>query len=101
MAVEALVRWQHPTQGLLSPDAFIPLAEQTDLIVPLSQWVLREACETALTWPGELMVSVNLSPAQFERSDVVEDVRQVLIETRFPASRLELEITEKRDAQRR
>lgn len=94
VAVEALVRWQHPVQGLLSPDAFIPLAEQTDLIVPLSRWVLREACETALTWPGELMVSVNLSPAQFERSDVVEDVRQVLIETRFPASRLELEITE-------
>ncbi|AHL35107.1 histidine kinase [Pseudomonas brassicacearum] len=94
VAVEALVRWQHPTQGLLGPDAFIPLAEQTDLIVPLSRWVLREACETALTWPGELMVSVNLSPAQFERSDVVEDVRQVLIETHFPASRLELEITE-------
>jgi diguanylate cyclase (GGDEF)-like protein/PAS domain S-box-containing protein len=94
VAVEALVRWQHPTQGLLGPDAFIPLAEQTDLIVPLSRWVLREACETALTWPGELMVSVNLSPAQFERSDVVEDVRQVLIETQFPASRLELEITE-------
>jgi len=94
VAVEALVRWQHPTQGLLGPDAFIPLAEQTDLIVPLSHWVLREACETALSWPGELMVSVNLSPAQFERSDVVEDVRRVLIETRFPASRLELEITE-------
>ncbi|MGN8344418.1 EAL domain-containing protein [Pseudomonas sp. SMV71] len=94
VAVEALVRWQHPTQGLLGPDAFIPLAEQTDLIVPLSHWVLREACETALTWPGELMVSVNLSPAQFQRSDVVEDVRKVLIETRFPASRLELEITE-------
>lgn len=94
VAVESLVRWQHPTQGLLGPDAFIPLAEQTDLIVPLSRWVLREACETALTWPKPLMVSVNLSPAQFERSDVVEDVRQVLIDTRFPASRLELEITE-------
>lgn len=94
VAVEALVRWEHPTQGLLGPDAFIPLAEQTDLIVPLSHWVLREACETALSWPGELMVSVNLSPAQFQRSDVVEDVRKVLIETRLPASRLELEITE-------
>jgi len=94
VAVEALVRWQHPSQGLLGPDAFIPLAEQTDLIVPLSRWVLREACETALTWPGDLMVSVNLSPAQFERSDVVADVRQVLIETHFPARRLELEITE-------
>ncbi|MBK5553872.1 MULTISPECIES: EAL domain-containing protein [unclassified Pseudomonas] len=94
VSVEALVRWQHPTQGLLGPDVFIPLAEQTDLIVPLGRWVLREACETALTWPAHLLLSVNLSPAQFARSDVVEDVREVLVETRFPASRLELEITE-------
>jgi diguanylate cyclase (GGDEF)-like protein/PAS domain S-box-containing protein len=94
VSVEALVRWQHPTRGLLGPDLFIPLAEQTDLIVPLGRWVLREACETALTWPGDVMLSVNLSPAQFTRSDVVEDVREVLIDTRFPASRLELEITE-------
>jgi EAL domain-containing protein (putative c-di-GMP-specific phosphodiesterase class I) len=79
---------------LLGPDLFIPLAEQTDLIVRLGRWVLREACETALTWPGDVMLSVNLSPAQFTRSDVVEDVREVLIDTRFPASRLELEITE-------
>ncbi|MBK5415553.1 bifunctional diguanylate cyclase/phosphodiesterase [Pseudomonas sp. TH31] len=94
VSVEALVRWQHPTQGLLGPDVFIPLAEQTDLIVPLGRWVLREACETALTWPAHLLLSVNLSPAQFARSDVVEDVREVLVETHFPASRLELEITE-------
>lgn len=94
VSVEALVRWQHPTQGLLGPDVFIPLAEQTDLIVPLGRWVLREACETALTWPAHLLLSVNLSPAQFARSDVVEDVRAVLVETHFPASRLELEITE-------
>jgi EAL domain-containing protein (putative c-di-GMP-specific phosphodiesterase class I) len=94
VSVEALVRWQHPTQGLLGPDLFIPLAEQTDLIVPLGRWVLREACETALTWPEDILLSVNLSPAQFARSDVVEDVREVLVETRFPASRLELEITE-------
>ncbi|MFJ2709907.1 EAL domain-containing protein [Pseudomonas sp. NPDC087346] len=94
VSVEALVRWQHPTQGLLGPDLFIPLAEQTDLIVPLGRWVLREACETALTWPDDVMLSVNLSPAQFTRSDVVEDVREVLVNTRFPASRLELEITE-------
>jgi EAL domain-containing protein (putative c-di-GMP-specific phosphodiesterase class I) len=79
---------------LLSPDIFIPLAEQTDIIVPLGRWVLREACETALTWPEEVMLSVNLSPAQFTRSDVIEDVRSVLIGTQFPASRLELEITE-------
>lgn len=94
VSVEALLRWQHPVQGLLAPDTFIPLAEQTDLIVPLGRWVLREACETALSWPGELMVSVNLSPVQFIRSDVVEDVREALIHSRLPASRLELEITE-------
>ena len=94
VSVEALVRWQHPTRGLLGPDVFIPLAEQTDLIVPLGRWVLREACETALTWPGDILLSVNLSPAQFAISDVVEDVREVLVGTRFPASGLELEITE-------
>jgi len=94
VSVEALVRWQHPTQGLLGPDVFIPLAEQTDLIVPLGRWVLREACETALDWPPDILLSVNLSPAQFALSDVVEDVREVLVQTRFPASRLELEITE-------
>jgi diguanylate cyclase (GGDEF)-like protein/PAS domain S-box-containing protein len=94
VSVEALVRWQHPTRGLLGPDLFIPLAEQTNLIVPLGRWVLREACETALTWPDEVLLSVNLSPAQFIHSDVVEDVREILITTRFPASRLELEITE-------
>jgi EAL domain-containing protein (putative c-di-GMP-specific phosphodiesterase class I) len=70
------------------------LAEQTELIVPLGRWVLREACETARHWPGDLMVSVNLSPAQFSRSDVVADVRETLIQTGLPAHRLELEITE-------
>lgn len=94
VSVEALVRWQHPTKGLLGPDLFIPLAEQTDLIVPLGRWVLREACETALGWPEDILLSVNLSPAQFAVSDVVEDVREVLVQSRFPASRLELEITE-------
>lgn len=94
VSVEALVRWEHFTRGLLGPDLFIPLAEQTDLIVPLGRWVLREACETALTWPDDLMLSVNLSPTQFIQSDVVEDVREILVSTRFPASRLELEITE-------
>jgi diguanylate cyclase (GGDEF)-like protein/PAS domain S-box-containing protein len=94
VSVEALVRWQHPSKGLLGPDLFIPLAEQTDLIVPLGRWVLREACETALGWPEDILLSVNLSPAQFAVSDVVEDVREVLVQTRFPASRLELEITE-------
>lgn len=94
VSVEALVRWDHPVEGLLGPDNFIALAEQTDLIVPLGRWVLREACETALSWPDSVMVSVNLSPAQFLRSDVVKDVRDILVKTRFPARRLELEITE-------
>jgi EAL domain-containing protein (putative c-di-GMP-specific phosphodiesterase class I) len=94
VSVEALVRWDHPIEGLIGPDAFIPLAEQTELIVPLGRWVLREACETAGHWPGDLMVSVNLSPAQFSRSDVVADVRETLIQTGLPAHRLELEITE-------
>ncbi|WP_327438614.1 EAL domain-containing protein [Pseudomonas donghuensis] len=94
VSVEALVRWQHPVEGLLGPDTFIPLAEQTDLIVPLGRWVLREACETARHWPEGLLVSVNLSPAQFSRSDVVKDVHEILVATGFPAQRLELEITE-------
>ena len=94
VAVEALLRWQHPQEGLLGPDTFIPLAEQSDIIVALGRWVLREACRTAHDWPADILVSVNLSPAQFLRSDVVADVREVLLDTSFPAQRLELEITE-------
>ncbi|MBF8671941.1 EAL domain-containing protein [Pseudomonas putida] len=94
VAVEALLRWQHPQEGLLGPDTFIPLAEQSDIIVALGRWVLREACRTAHDWPADVLVSVNLSPAQFLRSDVVADVREILLETAFPAQRLELEITE-------
>lgn len=94
VAVEALVRWRHPQEGLLAPDTFIPLAEQSDIIVALGRWVLREACRTAHDWPADVLVSVNLSPAQFLRSDVVADVRETLLDTAFPAQRLELEITE-------
>ncbi|MCX2887059.1 EAL domain-containing protein [Pseudomonas sp. DCB_BI] len=94
VAVEALLRWQHPQEGLLGPDTFIPLAEQSDIIVALGRWVLREACRTAHDWPADILVSVNLSPAQFLRSDVVADVREILLDTAFPAQRLELEITE-------
>ncbi len=93
-AVEALVRWQHPVRGLQAPDAFIPLAEQSDLIVLLGNWVMHEACERARAWPLEATVSVNLSPAQFRRSDVVRDVHAALRATGLPARRLELEITE-------
>ena len=94
VSVEALLRWQHPQEGLLGPDTFIPLAEQSDLIVALGRWVLREACQSARDWPQDLLVSVNLSPAQFSRSNVVADVREILLDTGFPAQRPELEITE-------
>ncbi|CAG8870514.1 hypothetical protein PS627_04021 [Pseudomonas fluorescens] len=93
-SAEALVRWQHPQRGLMRPDEFIALAEESDLIVLLGNWVIREACARARDWPLEVMVSVNMSPAQFSRSDVVRDVREALIETQLPAHRLELEITE-------
>ncbi|MDR0210128.1 MAG: EAL domain-containing protein [Pseudomonas putida] len=94
VSVEALLRWQHPQEGLLGPDTFIPLAEQSDLIVALGRWVLHEACQSARNWPQDLLISVNLSPAQFSRSNVVADVREILLQTGFPAQRLELEITE-------
>jgi diguanylate cyclase (GGDEF)-like protein/PAS domain S-box-containing protein len=94
VGAEALVRWQHPIRDLLSPACFIPLAEETGLIVELSDWVLREACLNALTWGDHLMVSVNLSPVEFQRSDLVERVANVLDSTGIAPQRLELEITE-------
>lgn len=91
---EALVRWMHPSRGFLSPGCFIPLAEETGLIVELSDWVLENACLTALTWPDELMISVNLSPVEFQRNDLVDRVASVLKRTGIDPQRLELEITE-------
>jgi diguanylate cyclase (GGDEF)-like protein len=91
---EALVRWQHPVHGKIAPGHFISVAEDTGLIVPLGEWVLRRACRDAVNWPAPLFVSVNLSPAQFRDGDVAETVAQVLKETGLPPERLELEITE-------
>jgi diguanylate cyclase (GGDEF)-like protein/PAS domain S-box-containing protein len=97
---EALVRWSHPERGLLFPDEFIPLAEETGLIVPLGQWVLREACGAARSWQEAArggppcFVSVNLSVREFSRADLVERVRKVLGEFGIPPSSLRLEITE-------
>jgi diguanylate cyclase (GGDEF)-like protein len=91
---EALVRWQHPVHGKIAPGHFISVAEDTGLIVPLGEWVLRRACSEAVNWPDRLFVSVNLSPAQFRDGDVAETVAQVLKETGLPPERLELEITE-------
>ena len=94
VGAEALVRWQHPTRNLLSPAYFIPLAEETGLIFELSDWVLREACLNALSWNEDMMVSVNLSPVEFQRNDLVERVAAVLKNTGITPHRLELEITE-------
>ncbi len=94
VGAEALVRWLHPARGLLSPASFIPLAEETGLIVELSDWVLGEACANALEWGDGLMVSVNLSPVEFQRDDLVERIAAVLDRTGIAPQRLELEITE-------
>lgn len=94
VAAEALVRWQHPQRGLLGPDSFIGIAESTGLIVPLSAWVLRTACLEALSWSEALLVSVNLSPVEFRRGQLVAQIRSVLEETGLPPGRLELELTE-------
>jgi diguanylate cyclase (GGDEF)-like protein len=94
VGMEALVRWQHPQRGLMSPDKFIPLAEETQLIDRLGEWVLRQACSDASTWPPAIQIAVNVSPVQFRSSDLVSRVASILVETGLPAKRLELEITE-------
>lgn len=91
--VEALLRWRHPEHGWIPPAEIIPLAEESDLIVAIGDWVLGEACAQAASWPS-LTMAVNLSPIQFIRSDLVKTVETVLAKNDLPAERLELEITE-------
>ena len=91
---EALVRWDHPEKGLIPPADFISLAEETGLIIPLGEKVLRLACAVAAQWPADLTIAVNLSPAQFRNRNLALMVRTVLAETGLAAERLELEITE-------
>ena len=91
---EALLRWRHPTRGTVSPLDFIPVTEETGLIVPLGGWVLREACREAARWPSPVGVSVNLSPVQFRRSALVLTVATALGEAGLHPGRLTLEITE-------
>jgi diguanylate cyclase (GGDEF)-like protein len=94
---EALLRWRHPQLGLLTPDRFIGLAEETGAIVPIGRWVLREACARAASWTaagGELSIAVNLSPRQFSDPALVDTVAAALAESSLNAARLELEITE-------
>jgi diguanylate cyclase (GGDEF)-like protein len=91
---EALIRWQHPQRGLIAPNDFIPLAEETGLIVPIGEWVIRQACRTASRWPKHLHVAVNVSAAQFRYAGLAEVIVGALATAGLEASRLEIEITE-------
>jgi diguanylate cyclase (GGDEF)-like protein len=94
-SVEALLRWRHPVRGLITPDEFIQIAEETGLIVPIGEWVLRRACSDAVSWQDSgVNVAVNLSPVQFKSRRLVDAVSEALRASGLPGSRLELEITE-------
>jgi diguanylate cyclase (GGDEF)-like protein len=92
--LEALVRWRHPTRGLIPPDQFIPLAEETGLIVPLGEWVLKRACDDATSWPADIKVAVNLSPVQLKQAELFDVIRSALRSSALPPERLEIELTE-------
>jgi diguanylate cyclase (GGDEF)-like protein len=94
LGFEALVRWNHPERGMIPPLDFIPLAEENGLIVPLGEWVLRQACADAAAWERPLRIAVNLSPLQLHQTNLPNVVHEVLIETGLAPDRLELEITE-------
>lgn len=94
VAVQARLRWQHPVEGLLTSDVFLPLAERSDLIVAIGRWMLHESCKAARHWPQSIAVSLSLAPAHFSRGDVARDVRDALTESRLPASRLQVQVAE-------
>ncbi len=94
VGAEALVRWQHPERGLIPPDTFIPIAEQTGLIIGLSDWVISTACQYAAQWPEQLFISINLSPIEFKSGGLVERIQQTLAVSGLSPARVELEITE-------
>ena len=91
---EALLRWHHPQRGMVSPAQFIPLAEETGLIVPLGEWVMRTACAEAAKWPDDLKIAINLSPVQFRSPELVPVIVQALANAGVSPDRLELEVTE-------
>src|SRR6185437_11095346 len=93
-AFEALLRWHHPTRGMISPAEFIPIAEETGLIIPLGEWVLKTACQETVNWPAHVKVAVNLSPSQLNNRNLVRVVNEALSESGMPARKLQLEITE-------
>jgi len=92
---EALARWRHPARGVVPPATFIPLAEDSGLILPLGDWVLAEACRRAAQWPNDLKIAVNLSPVQFSDPKLLSTIERILAETGLAPNRLELEITER------
>ncbi len=98
IGMEALLRWQHPVMGLVSPGKFIPLAEETGLILPIGKWVLQEACNQAMLWQKagypDWTMAVNISPKQFWQADLLDTIEEVLAKTGFDPALLELEITE-------
>ncbi len=94
VAMEALLRWRHPTRGMVSPGVFIPVAEETGLIVEIGDWVMRRACQDATRWPPHVRVAVNLAPRQFQQSDLVERIAEALKDSGLASDRLEIEITE-------
>lgn len=94
VGAETLMRWDHPELGLISPAEFIPLAEETGLIIDLGRWILQEACYQAVKWPSSMVVAVNVSPIQFQQSDLASVVQEALRRSGLPPNRLELEITE-------
>jgi predicted signal transduction protein with EAL and GGDEF domain len=91
---EALLRWNHPTRGRMPPQEFIALAEDTGLIIPIGEWVLRSACAEAATWPNDLRVAVNVSPLQFRNKNTAARIASILSASGLSPNRLELEITE-------
>ena len=92
---EALLRWRHPARGLVSPAEFIPLAEETGMIVPLGEWALGEACAEAAHWPNRISIAVNVSPVQFGDVDrLIDAIGRALATSGLPGNRLEIEITE-------
>jgi diguanylate cyclase (GGDEF)-like protein/PAS domain S-box-containing protein len=94
VGMEALCRWTHPSRGPVSPSEFIPLAEESGVIIQIGEWMLREACREAASWKNPINIAVNLSPIQFRHGDLVSVVHTVLLQTGLAPSRLELEITE-------
>jgi diguanylate cyclase (GGDEF)-like protein len=91
---EALIRWNHPTKGMISPAAFIPLAEEIGFIVPMGEWVIRQACTTAAQWPDNLHIAVNISAVQFRNPGLMQVITGALAASRLDPARLEIEITE-------